>query len=61
MLETRILMCLLIFCLKLLLVLRLISFMDLTIAQMFLVHETITLCPDALVMAHVLIIVIIPA
>jgi hypothetical protein len=60
MLETRILMCLLIFCLKLL-VLRLISFMDLTIAQMFLVHETITLCPDALVMAHVLIIVIIPA
>jgi hypothetical protein len=51
---------LLIFCLVLLLVLLLISFMDLTIAHMVLVHERIALCLDALVMAHVLIVVIIP-
>jgi hypothetical protein len=60
MLETRIVMSLLIFCLVLLLVLCLISFMDLTIAYMVLVHERITLCLDALVMAHVFIVVIIP-
>jgi hypothetical protein len=60
MLETRIMMRLLIFCLVLLLVLLLISFMDLTIAHMVLVHERIALCLDALVMAHVLIVVIIP-
>jgi hypothetical protein len=60
MLETRIVMSLLIFCLILLLVLRLVSFMDLTIAHMVLVHKRIALCLDALVMVHVLIVVIIP-
>jgi hypothetical protein len=40
--------------------LHLISFMDVTIAHMVLVHERITLCLDALVMAHVLIVVIVP-
>jgi hypothetical protein len=60
MLETRIMMSLLIFHLVLLLVLHLISFIDLTIAHMVLVHERIVLCLDALVMAHVLIMVIIP-
>jgi hypothetical protein len=53
-------MSLLIFCLVLLLILHLISFMDLTIAHMVLIHERIALCLDALVMAHVLIVVIIP-
>jgi hypothetical protein len=51
---------LLIFCLVLLLMLHLISFMDVTIAHMVLVHERITLCLDALVIAHVLIVVIVP-
>jgi hypothetical protein len=60
MLETRIVMSLLIFCLVLLLVLRLISFMDLAIDHMIFVHERITFCLDALVMAHVLIVVIVP-
>jgi hypothetical protein len=60
MLESRIVMSLLIFCLVLLLVLRLISFMDLTIAHMVLVHERITLCLDSLVMTHVLIVVVDP-
>jgi hypothetical protein len=60
MLETRIVVSLLIFCLGLLLVLHLISFMDLTITHMVLVHERIALCLDALVMTHVLIVVIIP-
>jgi hypothetical protein len=60
MLETHIVMSLLIFCLILLLVLHLVSFVDLTIAHMVLVHERITLCLDALVTAHVLIVVIIP-
>jgi hypothetical protein len=60
MLETRIVMSLLIFCLVLLLVLHLISFMDLTIAHMVLVHERIALCLDALVTAHVLNVVIVP-
>jgi hypothetical protein len=50
----------LIFRLVLLLVLRLISFMDLTIAHIVLVHERIALCLDALVMTHVLIMVIVP-
>jgi hypothetical protein len=67
MLETHIVMSSLIFrlllilmlCLVLLLVLCLISRMDLTIAHMVLVHERTTLCLDALVMAHVLIMVII--
>jgi hypothetical protein len=45
--------------LALLLVLSLISLMDLTIAHMVLAHERIDLCLDALVMAHVLIIVIV--
>jgi hypothetical protein len=60
MLETRIMMSLLIFRLILLLVLHLISFIDLTIAHMVLVHERIVLFLDTLVMAHVLIMVIIP-
>jgi hypothetical protein len=60
MLETHIVVSLLIFCLGLLLVLHLISFMDLTIAHMVLVHERIALCLDALVMTHALIVVIIP-
>jgi hypothetical protein len=49
----------LIFHLVLILVLRLASFMDLTIAHMVLVHERKTLCLDAWVTAHVLIMVII--
>jgi hypothetical protein len=53
-------MSLLIFCLIFLLVLCLVSFMDLTIAHMILVHERIALCLDALVMVHVLIVVIVP-
>jgi hypothetical protein len=60
MLETHIVMSLLIFCLILILVLCLDSFMDLTIAHMVLVHERTTLFLDALVMAHVFIVVIIP-
>jgi hypothetical protein len=67
MLETHILMSSLIFCLvltlvlhlTLLLVLCLISLMDLTIAHIVLVHERTTLCIDALVMTHILIVVII--
>jgi hypothetical protein len=46
-------------CLALLLVLHLSSLMDPTIAHMVLVHERTTLSPDALVMAHVLIVVIV--
>jgi hypothetical protein len=46
-------------CLALLLVLCLSSLMDPTIAHMVLVHEEITLSLDALVMAHVLIVVIV--
>jgi hypothetical protein len=60
MLETRIVMSLLILHPVLLLMLHLVSFMDLTIAHIVLVHERITLCLDALVMAHVLIVVIVP-
>jgi hypothetical protein len=68
MLETRIIMSSLIFRLILTLVLRLahllvlclISLMDLTIAHMILVHERIALCLDALVMAHILIVMVIP-
>jgi hypothetical protein len=60
MLETFIMMSLLIFCLIFLLVLHLISFIDLTIAHMVLVHKRIALCLDALVMAHVFIVVIVP-
>jgi hypothetical protein len=44
-LETRIMMSLLIFCLILLLVLRLGSFIDLTITHMVLVHEGIAFVP----------------
>jgi hypothetical protein len=65
--ETHIMMSSLIFCLALSLVLRLTlllmlcigSLMDLTIAHMVLVQERTSLCLDALVMAHVLIMVII--
>jgi hypothetical protein len=59
MLETHIAMSLLISLLVLILVLHLISFIDLTIAHMVLVHERTTLCLDALVMADVLIVVIV--
>jgi hypothetical protein len=67
MLETHIAMSLLIFhlvlilmlCLVLHLVLCLTSFVDLTIAHKILVHERITLCPAALITAHVLIMVIV--
>jgi hypothetical protein len=45
--------------LALLLVLCLISLMDLTIAHIVLVHERTALCLDALVTAHVLIMMII--
>jgi hypothetical protein len=45
--------------LVLLFVLCLASFMDLTIAYMVLVHRRIALCLDALVTAHVLVVVII--
>jgi hypothetical protein len=71
MLETHIMMSLLIFrlvlmfhlalthvlCLAPLLVLRLSSLMDLTIAHMVLVHERTALSLDALVTAHVLVVV----
>jgi hypothetical protein len=76
MLETHIVMSSLIFrivliimfCLVLTLVLRptlllvlcLSSLMDLTIAHMVLVYERTVLCLDALVTAHVLIVVIVP-
>jgi hypothetical protein len=53
-------MSLLILSLILLLMLHLVSFTDQTIANMVLVRERIALGLDALVMAHILIIVIIP-
>jgi hypothetical protein len=75
MLETHIVMCSLIFCLILILVFRLArtlllclslllvlclnSLMDLTITHMVLVHERIALSLDALVTAHVLVVVIV--
>jgi hypothetical protein len=59
-LETHIVMSLLVFCLVLLLMLHLISFIDLTITHMILVHERTALCLDALVTAHVLIVVMVP-
>jgi hypothetical protein len=46
-------------CLTLLLVLHLNSLMDPTIAHMVLVHERTALSLDALVMAHVIIVVIV--
>jgi hypothetical protein len=68
MLETHIMMSYLIFCLILILMLRLahllmlclISLMDLTITHMVLVHERIVVCLDALVMAYILIVMIVP-
>jgi hypothetical protein len=68
MLETHIMMSFLIFCLALSLalcltlfpVLWLNSLMDLTIAHMVLVHERTALSLEALVTAHVLIVVIVP-
>jgi hypothetical protein len=57
-LETHIAMSSLIFYL-ILLVLCLAYFMDLTIAHMVLVHERTTLCLEALVTAHALIMVIV--
>jgi hypothetical protein len=67
MLETDIVMSFLIFrlalslmlCLALLLVLCLCSLMDLTITHMVLVHEITALSLDALVTAHILIVVIV--
>jgi hypothetical protein len=66
-LETHIVMSSLIFRLALTLVLHLtllfmiclVSLMDLTIAHMVLVYERTSLCLDALVMTHVLIVVIV--
>jgi hypothetical protein len=66
-LETHIMMSSLIFRLVLTLMLRLtvllmlcvISFMDLIIAHIILIHKRTTLCLDALVMAHALIVVIV--
>jgi hypothetical protein len=49
----------LVFCLALLLVLCLSLLIDLTIAHMVLVHERTVLSLDALVTAHVLIVVIV--
>jgi hypothetical protein len=68
MLETHIVMSYLIsrliltlvLCLAHPLMLCLVSLMDPTIAHMVLVHERTTLCLDALIMAHVLIVVIVP-
>jgi hypothetical protein len=68
MLETHLMMSSLIFCLVLILMLHLtlllmlclISLMDLTIAHMVLVYERTTLCLEALVTTHVLIVVILP-
>jgi hypothetical protein len=57
--ETHIVMSSLIFHLVLILMHRLASFMDLTIAHMVLLHERIALCLDTLVTAHVLIVVIV--
>jgi hypothetical protein len=59
MLETSNVMSLMIFRLVLLLVLCLVSFMDLTITHMVLVCKRIALCLEALVTAHVLILVIV--
>jgi hypothetical protein len=67
MLEAHIVMSSLIFCLVLTLVLRLkllhalflSSLMDLTITHMVLVHERTALSLNALVMAHILIVVIV--
>jgi hypothetical protein len=60
MLETHIVMSSLIFRLVVILMLRLISFINLIIAHIVLVHERRALCLDALVMAHVFIMVIVP-
>jgi hypothetical protein len=49
----------LVLCLTLLLMLRLSSLMDPTIAYMILVHERTALSLDALVMTHILIVVIV--
>jgi hypothetical protein len=59
MLETHIVTSSLIFRLVLTPVFYLISLVDLIIAQMVLVHKRTTLCLDALVMVHVLIVVIV--
>jgi uncharacterized protein YjeT (DUF2065 family) len=57
--ETHIVMSSLIFCLVLILVHRLTSFIDLTITHMVLVHERTALCLDTLVTAHSLNVVIV--
>jgi hypothetical protein len=58
MLETHIVMSSLIFCLILILMPCLASLTNLTITNMILVHKRTTLCLDALVTTHVLIVVI---
>jgi hypothetical protein len=57
--RTHIVMSSLIFCLVLILMTRLGSFIDLTITHMVLVHERTPLCLYALVTAHVLVVVIV--
>jgi hypothetical protein len=57
--ETHIVMNSLNFLLVLILMHHFASCMDLTIAHMVLVHERTTLCLDALVTSHVLIVVIV--
>jgi hypothetical protein len=59
-LETRIVMSSLFLRLILLLMLCLISFMDLTIVRMVLIHERTGLFLNALIMTHILIMVIVP-
>jgi hypothetical protein len=44
-----------------LLMLCLVFLMDLTIDHIVLVHERVTLCLDALVLTHVLIVVLVPS
>jgi hypothetical protein len=59
MLETHIVMSSLIFCLILILMPCLASLTNLTITNMILVHKRTTLCLDALVTTHALIVAII--
>jgi hypothetical protein len=60
MLETHIIMSSLIFHLAFLLMLCLVFLMDITITHMVLADERVTLCLDALVLTHVLIVALVP-
>jgi hypothetical protein len=60
MLETHIMMRLLIFRLIFLLILRLGILMDITITHMAFFHERVSLCLEALVSTHILIVVFVP-